>query len=122
VPSAFAQTNVFTFGSPPPNNYADPSAPAQIFFVQAKPTVVRGGQPVTIAAVTTSNVSALTFGSSPSDNRQSLGAIGTGKWQGVVTVNPGGIAASSGNVTMFLTATTSSGSTVSLQIPFSLLK
>ena len=122
LPSAFSQTNVFTYGSPPPNNYADASQAPQLFFVQAKPTVVRVGQLVTISAVTTSNVSSLTFGSSAADNRQSLGAIGTGKWQGTVTVNPLGTALGSSNVTMFLTATTFSGATVSQQIPFSLEK
>jgi Flp pilus assembly secretin CpaC len=122
TPSAFAQTNVYTFGSPPPNNYASASQSPQIFYLQVKPTVIKPGQPVTVAAVTTSNVSSLTFGTSSADTSQSLGSIGAGKWQGVVTVNAIGLGTSTGNVMMFINATTSSGATVSLQVPFSLAR
>jgi len=87
-----------------------------------QPTVIKAGQAVAIAAVTTSNVSSLTFGTSAADTSQALGSIGAGKWQGVVTVNPLSLGTSSGTVMMFLNATTSSGTTVSLKVPFTLTR
>jgi hypothetical protein len=40
----------------------------------------------------------------------------------VVTVNSLGLGAANGNVMMFVNATTSSGATFSLQVPFSLVR
>jgi type II secretory pathway component GspD/PulD (secretin) len=119
--SAFAQTNVFTYGSPPPNNYADPAQAPQIFYVQVKPTVVKNGQPVTISAVTTSNVTSVTFGSSSSAIRESLGSIGAGKWQGTFPLNTSFLPAQGGNITMNVTATTSAAASTSINIPLSLV-
>lgn len=119
VNSAFAQTNVFTYGSPPPNNYADPTQASQIFYVQVKPTVVRNGQVISISVVTTSNVSSVTFGSSSTANQASLGSIGSGKWQGTLTFNSSSLSGQGGNITMNVTATTSSGSSVSISVPLS---
>ena len=44
LPSAFSQTNVYTFGQAPQNNYAAPNAAPQIFYVQVSPSVVKNGQ------------------------------------------------------------------------------
>jgi type II secretory pathway component GspD/PulD (secretin) len=79
VPTAFAQTNVFTFGSAPQTNFAKPSDPVQVFYATLSPTVVSNGTPVRVAAVTTTNASSVklqigtqTFG---------LSQLAPGKWQ-----------------------------------------
>jgi type II secretory pathway component GspD/PulD (secretin) len=79
VPTAFAQTNVFTFGSPPQNNFARPSDPVQIFYATLSPTVVTDGASVRVAVVTTTNVSAvkLNVGSVTVALRQTA----SGQWQ-----------------------------------------
>ncbi len=56
APTAFAQTNVFTFGSAPQSNFAKSTDPVQIFYATFSPTVVASGTSVRVAAVTTSNV------------------------------------------------------------------
>jgi type II secretory pathway component GspD/PulD (secretin) len=55
APSAFVQTNVFTFGAAPQSNFAKPTDPVQIFYATLSPTVVASGTSVRVAAVTTSN-------------------------------------------------------------------
>jgi len=121
VPSAFGQTNVFKYGSAPANNYVDPSQPPQIFFVQAQPTVIRNGQALTISAITSTNVSSLTFGVSQSSSQASLARIGAGQWQSTFDFSVAGLPASAGNVTMLLVATTQLGGTATVSIPFSVL-
>ncbi len=121
LPSAFAQTNTFTFGTSPANNYADQSQPPQIFFVQVQPTVIKNGQPVTIAAITTTNVATLSFGPSVTTSSESLGSIGPGKWQATFNFSTAGLPSVSGNVNMMLTATTTLGASVTVRLPFSLV-
>ena len=55
TPTAFAQTNVFTFGAPPQSNFAKPTDPVQIFYATLSPTVVTNGTSMRVAAVTTTN-------------------------------------------------------------------
>jgi type II secretory pathway component GspD/PulD (secretin) len=121
VPSAFGQTNVFTFGAAPANNYADPSQPPQIFFVQAQPTVIRNGQSLTISAITTTNVATLEFGASPVATQASLARIGAGQWQSTFNFSVAGLPANAGNVSLVLIATTNLGATTTVKIPFSVL-
>jgi hypothetical protein len=121
VPSAFGATNVFTYGSAPANNYVDPSQPPQIFFVQAQPTVIRNGQALTISAITSTNVSSLTFGVSQASSQASLARIGAGQWQSTFDFSVAGLPASAGNVTLLLVATTQLGGTATVRIPFSVL-
>ncbi len=121
VPSAFGQTNVFTYGKAPANNYVDPSQPPQIFFVQAQPTVIRDGQALTMSAITSTNVSSLTFGVSQASSQASLARIGAGQWQSTFDFSVAGLPVSSGNVTLLLTATTQLGATATVRIPFSVL-
>ena len=120
LPSAFAQTNVYTFGSPPPSNYADPNQPPQISYVQVQPSVVKNGQAVTISAITTTNVVSLAFGPSSMQTQTTLATIGAGKWQSTFNFNAP-LQSANGTVTMTLTATTAQGANVSLRIPFTLL-
>jgi len=120
LPSAFGLTNVYTFGSPPPNNYAEPTQVPRIFYAQVQPTVITAGQPITISAITTTNVSALSLGTSPGTPVASVVSIGPGKWQATFTMSSESLPASHGNVSMLLTATTGNGATISLPISLSL--
>jgi len=121
LPTAFGQTNTFTFGAAPANNYADANAPPQIFYVQAQPTVVKDGQPVTISVITTTNVATLTFGPTSMAPLVSLGSIGPGKWQSTFNFNASAAPSTSGNVNELLTATTTSGAATTLRVPFTLV-
>jgi hypothetical protein len=121
LPTAFSQTNVYTFGQAPQNNYAAPNAAPQIFYVQVAPSVVRNGQQMTISAITTTNVAKLTFGPNAIVPLATLQSIGPGQWQAQFPFSPAGLPMGQGNVTMALTATTGIGSTVSLPIPLSLV-
>lgn len=121
LPTAFSQTNVYTFGQAPQNNYAAPNAAPQIFYVQVAPSVVKNGQTMTIAAITTSNVAQLTFGPNSLLPIASLQSIGPGQWQGTFAFSAAGLPIGQAAVTLKLTATTTTGGTVALPIPLSLL-
>jgi len=121
LPTAFAQTNTFIYGAAPANNYADSNQTPQIFFVQAQPTVVKDGQSVTISAITTTNVATLSFGPTSVATQLSLSSIGPGKWQATFAFSAAGLQSSSGNVSELLSATTVSGASTSLRIPFTLV-
>ena len=121
LPSAFSQTNVYTFGQAPQNNYAAPNAPPQIFYVQVSPSVVKNGDQMTIAAITTTNVAQLRFGPNALLPMPSLQSVGPGQWQGTFPFSSAGLPIGQASVTLTLTATTGMGSTVALPIPLSLL-
>jgi hypothetical protein len=121
LPSAFNQTNTYTYGSAPPNNYADPQSPPQIFYAQVQPTVVKNGQSITISAITTTNVNRLTFGASAISPQISLANIGPGKWQSVFNFSTAGIMTAQGSVMLSLNAYTNLGATTAIQIPLSLV-
>jgi|SRR5579883_1185949 len=121
LPSAFSQTNVYTFGQAPQNNYAAPNAAPQIFFVQVAPSVVKNGDPMTIAAITTTNVAQLRFGPNSLLPMASLQSVGPGQWQGTFPFSSAGLPIGQASVTLTLTATTSMGASVALPIPLSLL-
>jgi type II secretory pathway component GspD/PulD (secretin) len=120
LPTAFSQTNVFTYGSAPANNYADPSKPVQIFYVQVQPTVVKNGQPVTISAITSTNVDQLVFGTNSLASQTPMSKIGPGQWQSTVPVSTAGLPISSGSVQMMLKATSNQGSVSTIPIPISI--
>lgn len=122
LPSAFAQTNVYTYGNPPANNFASNTAPAQIFYVQVQPTVVAQGQQMTISAITTTNVVRLTFGPNPVTPETELTALSPGKWQSTFTFSTAGLPIGQSNVQLTLTAATGMGNTVSVPIPISVLQ
>jgi type II secretory pathway component GspD/PulD (secretin) len=121
LPSAFAQTNIYTFGQAPQNNYAAPNAAPQIFFVQVAPSVVKNNQPMTISAITTTNVTKLTFGPNAILPMASLQSVGQGQWQANFNFSPAGLPIGQSTVTLTLTATTGMGGTVTLPIPLSLV-
>jgi hypothetical protein len=121
LPSAFSQTNVYTFGQAPQNNYAAPNAAPQIFFVQVSPSVVKNGEMMTIAAITTTNVAKLTFGPNAILPMASLQSIGPGQWQAAFPFSAAGLPIGQASVTLTLSATTSLGATVALPVPLSLI-
>ncbi|MEO6913149.1 MAG: hypothetical protein ABI182_03905, partial [Candidatus Baltobacteraceae bacterium] len=121
LPTAFTQTNVFIYGSAPQNNYAQPQAPPQIFYAQVGPSVLRAGDALTISAITSTNVTRLTFGASALLASTSISSIGPGKWQATFTFNTGGLTQSSGNIQMTLNAYNSSGAVATIPIPISLV-
>jgi general secretion pathway protein D len=121
LPSAFSQTNVYTFGQAPQNNYAATNAAPQIFFVQASPSVVKNGEQMTIAAITTTNVAKLTFGPNALLPMVSLQSVGPGQWQGSFPFSAAGVPIGQGSVTLVLSATTGMGASVAVPIPLSLI-
>jgi len=121
LPTAFGQTNTYTYGAAPQNNYAEAQQPPQIFYIQVQPTVVKNGQSISIAAITTTNVNRLTFGPSAISPQITLASIGPGKWQSTFNFSTAGILTSQGNVLLSLNAYTNGGATTALQIPLTLV-
>jgi type II secretory pathway component GspD/PulD (secretin) len=121
LPSAFAQTNVYTYGAPPQNNFAAANAPPQIFYVQVSPSVVKNGQQMTISAITSTNVAKLEFGPNKIVPMTSLQSVSPGQWQSTFPFSAAGLAIGQPNVTLLLTATTGMGAATTLPIPMSLL-
>jgi hypothetical protein len=121
LPSAFAQTNTYTFGSAPQNNYAAASAAPQIFYVQVTPSVVHNGDSMTISAITSTNVAKLTFGPNAILSMANLQSVGPGQWQATFNFSNAALPIGQSTVTLSLTATTGLGANVSLPIPISLL-
>ncbi|MEA2688171.1 MAG: ral secretion pathway protein [Candidatus Eremiobacteraeota bacterium] len=116
VPSAFAQTNVFTFGSPPQSNFAKPTDPVQIFFATLSPTVVSNGTSVRAAAVTTTNATALKL----QIGTQTIGfsQTGLGQWQAVFPFPLAAVPVGQTTVSALLVASRSDGSSASVPVPF----
>jgi len=121
-PNAFNLTNTYNYGAAPQNNYADNNQPPRIFFIKVQPTVVNDGIPVTVSALTTTNVTSLTFGPATSTQPSQLLQIAPGKWQGNVTFDSTQLPSSIGNVTEVLIASTAQGTTTSVTIPFTIPK
>ncbi len=122
LPSAFSQTDVYTFGTAPANNYAAPNAAPQIFFVQVQPTVIGDGEQMTISAITTTNVTRLTFGSNTMLPEAQLRMVAPGKWQSTFTFSSAGLPVGQSNVQMTLTATTAVGGMVAVPVPLSVVQ
>ncbi len=117
VPSAFGQTNVFTFGSPPQSNFAKPTDAVQIFYATLSPTVVSNGTQVRLAVVTTSNANAVKL----QVGTQSLGLsqTGPGQWQAMFPFPLGSAPVGQGAMTLSLTASRSDGASGTISIPVS---
>lgn len=121
LPSAFSQTNVFTYGAAPQNNYAAANQNPQIFYAQVSPSVVRNGQMMTITAITTTNVTKLAFGPNKILAMGSLKSVGPGQWEGSFPFSPAGLQTGQPNVQLLLTATTGMGGVVSIPVPMSVI-
>lgn len=119
TPTAFASTNVFVFGSPPPNTYAPPGAAAQIYYVQFSPTLLRNGMPVQVSVVTSSNVQKVEVGYP--GYMTTLSQIAPSRWQASYNFNASGLASSQQSIMLQLNAYAQTGSAATIQIPINLL-
>jgi len=113
--SALAATNVFVYGSPPPNNYAGPNDGVRLYYAQLSPTVLRDGAVVQVTAITTSNATSVTLG----DDVISvpLVKIGPGQWQASFPFRAGRPIASASLLNLKLSVTNAAGSNVWIPIP-----
>ena len=119
MPSAFAQTNVFTFGSPPPSNFAAPGDSVQIFYASFSPAIVSYGTPVTINAITTSNVNAVTL--SYNGVQTSIAQSGAGQWSATFPFTLVGLPVPNATIQLTLTASKSDGTSSVIPIPVSVV-
>lgn len=115
APTAFAQTNVFTFGSAPQSNFAKSGDPVQIFYASLSPTVVANGTSVRVAAVTTSNANAvkLTIG----NQTFVLAQTGRGQWQAGFPFPLAAVSVGQNAFTASLVATRADGTSATVSIP-----
>lgn len=118
LPSAFSQTNVFTFGTPPSNNYAAPADGVQIYYATLSPTVLSYGTAVTVNVITSSNVAQITL--SYNGVSTTLRETGPGQWSSTFPFTLVGMPASPGNVILSLTASKADGTSASIPIPVSI--
>jgi type II secretory pathway component GspD/PulD (secretin) len=118
TPAAFAATNVFVFGSPPPNTYATDEKAPQIFYAQFSPTLVKTGTPVQVFAVTTSNVRRVTI-ALPSF-MTSLSQISPSYWQGTFNFSTSGLFAGQNPTNVPLNAYRADGTRATIVIPVSI--
>jgi len=117
TPSAFAQANKFTLGQPPPNTFANPNDPAQIFYVSFSPTTLANGTPVSVSAITTSNVTRVELGSRGAIVPLTQGQ--SGFWQSSFNFNPISLPIGQGRTNLVMTAYKVDGTSVQVQIPVS---
>jgi hypothetical protein len=110
--------NVFTYGSVPQNNFAQPTDPVQIFYATFGPTVLTHNGVVTLNVVTTTNAQqvTLTYGTF----RQSLAQVNPGQWQARFQISPMVLPAPPSNVSLTLSAARTYGSSQSIVIPVSI--
>jgi len=112
-PKSFADLNVFSYGQAPQNNYAASSAPAQIFAVRFSPTILHGATPVSVSAITTTNVKSLTL--AWGQVKIPLTQTSAGVWQSQFSFQTSG--ALRGSAALVLTGIKEDRSTVSLSVP-----
>jgi type II secretory pathway component GspD/PulD (secretin) len=119
TPAAFAQANVYTYGSPPPSTYAAPGDPPVIFYAMLSPTVLTPNATVRVSAITTTNVQKLRIGTS--STQITLSQLSNGAWQGVFTANALNLPPTATTVQLTLTASRGDGQSASIQLPISLM-
>jgi type II secretory pathway component GspD/PulD (secretin) len=120
TPSAFAQANVYIFGSPPPSTYAGPGDAPQIFYAMLQPTVLTPNTNVRVNVITTTNVQKVTIGTSAT--QIGLAPVEAGKWQGVFSANSLNLTPTATTVQLTLTASRGDGQSASIQLPVSMVR
>jgi type II secretory pathway component GspD/PulD (secretin) len=120
TPTAFANTNVFVYGSPPPNTYAPDSAAPQVYYVQFSPTLLQNGTPVQISVVTSSNVRKVEVGYP--GYMTTLSQVAPSKWQASYNFNASGLVSSQQGIMLNLNAYGLTGNAATVQIPVNLLR
>ena len=120
APTAFAQTNVFTFGSPPQSNFAHSSDPVQIFYATLSPTVVSDGTPVHIAVVTTTNATVVRL--NVGSQSVALKQTGGGQWQATFPFPLGAVPTGQTTISTSLLASRVDGTSATVPIPISVIR
>jgi len=120
TPSAFAQANVYVYGSPPPSTYAAPGDAPVIFYAQLSPTVLTPNATVRVSVITTTNVQKVTIGTQ--GTQIGLSSLGSGTWQGVFSANALNLPPTATTLQLTLTAARGDGQTASIQLPVSLMR
>ena len=120
TPSAFAQANVYVYGSPPPSTYAAPGDAPTIFYAQLSPTVLTPNATVRLSVITTTNVQKVTIGTQ--GTQIGLSPLGSGTWQGVFSANNLNLPPTATTVQLTLTAARGDGQSASIQLPISLMR
>lgn len=121
MPTAFGQTNVFTFGQAPQSNFAKPGDPIQIYYAQVSPTVIKSGMPITVSVITTTNTSQVQFGYG--SFLTSLAQTAPGQWQSSFNFNSAGVPYSPGSpVQMIIRATRNDGALTSIPVPITVVQ
>lgn len=118
TPSAFANLNVFTYGQAPPSNFARDLDPAQIFYAQFSPTVIRNNAPVTVSGITTTNVKRLTI--TYGQLQTQIAPTSPGVWQSTYNFATGG--GLGGATSLTLTAFKNDGTSATLTIPVTIVQ
>jgi type II secretory pathway component GspD/PulD (secretin) len=120
TPSAFAQANVYVYGSPPPSTFAGAGDAPQIYYAMLSPTVLTPNATVRVTVIASTNVQKLTIA-----NRSTtigLSPLGSGKWQGVFSANALGLPPTATTLQLTLTASRNDGQSASIAIPVSLTR
>ena len=118
-PTAFAQTNVFTFGTAPQSNFARPTDPVQIFYATLAPTVVSNRTPVRLAVVTTSNANSVKL--QIGTQAINLAQTAPGQWQAAFAFPLGAAPVGQSAMTLSLIASRSDGSSATIPIPINIV-
>ncbi len=119
TPAAFAQANVYVYGSPPPSTYAAPGDAPVIFYASFSPTVLTPNATVRVNAITTTNVQKLRIGTQSTSI--SLSQVANGTWQGVFSANALNLPTTATTVQLTLTASRGDGQSASITLPVSLM-
>jgi type II secretory pathway component GspD/PulD (secretin) len=120
TPSAFAQANVYVYGSPPPSTYAGPGDAPQIFYAMLSPTVLTPNARIKVSAIVTTNVQKLTISSGSTSI--GLSPVGSGTWQAVFAANTLNLPPTATTLQLTLTASRGDGQSASIQLPVSLMR
>ena len=116
TPSAFAQANVFTYGSPPQNAYVRAGDAPRIFYATLSPTIVKNGTVVSVSVIASTNVAKVTLGTGGLVTALTQSSPST--WQASYAFNAG---VAPGNVPLTLRAVRSDGVAAQITIPVSVL-
>jgi type II secretory pathway component GspD/PulD (secretin) len=120
TPAAFAQANVYVYGSPPPSTYAGPGDAPQIFYAMLSPTVLTPNTTIKVSAIVTTNVQKLTISAGPTTI--GLSPVGAGTWQAVFAANTLNLPPTATTLQLTLTASRGDGQSASIQLPVSLMR
>ena len=115
APTAFAQTNVFTFGAAPQSNFAKSGDPVQVFYATLSPTIVSNGTAMRVAVVTTTNANAVKV--QIGSQTVSLAQTGPGQWQAAFPFPRAAVPVGQSAVTLSLIATRGDGTSATVPIP-----